>query len=333
MPSDARTAALAALAPAIDRYRSALAATFEEVRVWLDSHRTNGRGRGADLALELGPVGARHVDAAKLAGLLGAEPVAERAAQRIIARAFDVLKRMAGAPGQAFVVDLATGVNLYRAVDLQLATLGRAMGAARVVDLARSGRYRPGEHDAWLEAFSFGLWSQAERDLAPPVVVELDGADLRAAPLAEFLDGGVKIVLLVRGAAGPAPLVRLVTPRTFVAQDLDGAALPRLAAWNGPGIVAILPAGSARFVHDPSAGGRNTRLTITEIPAIDPKRRTGPFTVAQQRDELDQLKALQAAASAATPAVPAGPAAAAAAPDRVDKLAAWLLQQADLAGT
>jgi hypothetical protein len=162
------------------------------------------------------------------------------------------------------------------------------------------------------------------------VVVELDGADLRAAPLAEFLDGGVKVVLVVRGGAGPAPLVRLVTPRTFVAQDLDGAVLARLAAWSGPGIVAIMPQGSARFTHDPSAGALGARLTVSEIPVMDPKRRAGPFTAAQQRDELEQLKALQqSGAAAATPATsgPATPATTAA-----DQLAAWLLKQADLAG-
>jgi hypothetical protein len=150
--------------------------------------------------------------------------------------------------------------------------------------------------------------------------------------LAEFLDGRVKIVLVARGASGPAPLVRLVTPHAFVAQDRDGAATARLGGWDGPGIVALLPEGGACFVHDPSvAGGLAARLTITEIPALDPKRRAGPFTVAQQRDELEQLKALQAAGSAGL-AGSVAPAAAAAPADPVDKLAAWLLQQADLAG-
>jgi hypothetical protein len=330
MPSDASVAAaLAALAPARERYRSALAATLEEIRVWLDTHGAAGGG-AAELATELGPVGSRHVDAGKLAAILGiggeSEPAATRA---VIARAAKVLGVLASAGDEAFVVSLAAGVNLYRAVDIRLATLGRAMGAARVVDLARSGRYRPAVHDAWLEAFPFGLWSQAERELAPPLVVELDGADLRAAPLAEFLDGAVKIVIVARGETGPAPLVRLVTPRTFVAQGGDGAALSRLASWSGPGITAVL-AGGARFVHDPAVnGGLAARLTIAELPPLDPKRRAGPFTVAQQREELDQLKALQSAASAASSTAVPSPTEASAA----DRLAAWLLQQADLAGT
>jgi len=331
MPSDARTtAALAALAPSRDRYRSALAATLEEVRVWLDQHQAAATDRTAQLAAELGLVGARHLDATRLAAVLGGDTAVEPAAQGVVARALDVLVALANAGDDAFLVDLGAGMNLYRAVDLRVATLGRAIGAARVVDLARSGRYRPAVHDGWLEAFPFGLWSEAERELAPPLVIELDGADLRAAALAEFLDGGVKIVLVARGETSPAPLVRLVSPHTFVAQDVNGAALPRLAAWSGPGVAGLLGAAAARFVHDPSVtGGLAARLSIAEIPALDPKRRAGPFSVAQQRDELEQLKALVTAASVA----PAVPVPSAAPPDPVDKLAAWLLQQADLAGT
>lgn len=330
MPSDARTvAALAALAGPRDRYHSALAATLDEVRVWLDAHRSAAADRVAQLTAELGPVGGRHVDAAKLAAALGAAPVAEPAAQGVIARALEVLRSLAATAADAHLVELAPGENLYQAVAARLAWLGRAMGAARVVDLARSGRYRPSDHDRWLEAFPFGLWSQAERDLAPPVVVELDGADLRPAGLAEFLDGGVKIVLVARGDTGPAPLVRLVTPRTFVAQSIDDAPLPRLAVWGGPGVAGLMSADAARFVHDPAVpGGLAARLTVSELPSLNHRRRAGPFTIAQQQEDLEQLKALQSAA-ASGPAPSGGPAAAA---DPVDQLAAWLLQQADLAG-
>lgn len=331
MPSDARTtAALAALAGPRDRYRSALAATLEEVRVWLDTHRAAATDRVAQFGAELGPLGARHLDVRKLAGVLAAEPLTEPTAHVVIARAFDVLQALVAAGDEAYLLDLAPGDNLYHAVDARLAQFGRAMGAARVVDLARSGRYRPSDHDRWLDAFPFGHWNQVERDLAPPIVVEVNGADLRAAGLAEFLDGGVKFVLVARGEAGPAPLVRLVTPRTFVAQAADGALVARLAAWNGPGVVGIMPDGAARFVHDPAvAGGLAARLSVTEIPSLDRKRRAGPFTVAQQQEDLEQLEALQSTASAASgsSAVPGVPPT-----DPVDKLAAWLLQQADLAG-
>jgi hypothetical protein len=332
MPSDVRVgAALTALAPARDRYRSALAATLEEVRVWLDHHRAEALDRGAMLAAELGPVASRHVDAGRLAALIGGEASSEPVAHQIVSAAFQVLSDLAAKGDEAFVLDLIPGEHLYQAVSTRLADLGRAMGAARVVDLARSGRYRPAVHDAWLMAFPFGLWSQAERELAPPLVVELDGADLRAAALAEFLDGGVKLVLVARGESGPAPLVRLVTPQTFVAQDCDGAAVSRMAAWSGPGIAALLADGAARFVHDPSrSGGLSVRLEVAHMPAVDPRRRAGPFTAAQQREELAQLKALQSAASVASAA--SGVPASAADADPAAKLAAWLLQQADVAG-
>jgi hypothetical protein len=115
-----------------------------------------------------------------------------------------------------------------------------------------------------------------------------------------------------------------------VAQTTDEAVVRRLASWDGPGIVGLMPGNTARFVHDPAAGtALAARLVIDEIPSLDHRKRTGGFSVAQQHEELEQLRALQAAAAVAgEPAVPA----AAASADPADKLAAWLLQQADLSG-
>lgn len=330
MPSDPRTAAaLAALAAPREAFRSAVVATLEDVRVYLDTHRAVSDDRLAVLAAELGPVGAQHFDVDRLASLLTAEPAAPPAAYAAMERALAVLKDVSGRGDQGYVLNLASGESLYgRTTDL-LAELGRAMGAARVADAARHGRHEPADHDRWLAAFPFGSWSQAERAVAPPVVIEVDGADLRPAGLAEFLDGVARVVLVVRGATSPAPLVRLVTPRTFVAQTTDEAVVARLASWNGPGIVGLMPEGTARFVHDPSAGtALAARLVVSDMPDLDHRKRSGPFTVAQQKDEIEQLRALHAAATAA----PAAPAAAAEAADSVDKLAAWLLQQTDLSG-
>jgi hypothetical protein len=90
-----------------------------------------------------------------------------------------------------------------------------------------------------------------------------------------------------------------------------------------------VPERTARFVHDPAAGAAlAARLVVTETPELDHRKRTGAFTVAQQTEELEQLRALQSAATAAT----AMPAATAESADPVDKLAAWLLRQADLSG-
>ncbi|MDH3495567.1 MAG: hypothetical protein OER21_02280 [Gemmatimonadota bacterium] len=332
MPSDERTAAiLAALAAPRDAYRSALAATLDEVRVYRDARREGAADRHMQLGASLGLVGVAHVDVDRLAAVLSVEAALEPAAQAVMPRALAVLESLAARGDDACALTLVPGENLYEAVSRLFADLGRAIGAGRVVDLARSGRYRPADHDRWLEAFPFGQWSQAERRMAPPVVIELEGSDLRPAGLAEFLDGGAKIVLVVHGETSPAPLVRLITPRTFVAQTADVAVVQRLAAWDGPGIAGIFPAGGARFVHDPGvAGGIGARLTITEVPTLDGRRRAGPFSATQQQDELDQLKALQGAA-AADLAVPVAPQPATPA-DPVDKLAAWLLQQADLSG-
>jgi hypothetical protein len=330
MPSDPRTAAaLAALKAPRERFQSAVAATLEEVRVYLDTHRAAAEDRLAVLAAELGPVGTRHIDVRRLAGLVAAGPALAPAINAVAQRALDVLQDVAAGGDERFTLDLPAGESLYGAVTERLADLGRAMGAARVVDAARNGRYRAAEHDRWLGRFPFASWSQAERTVAPPLVIEVDGADLRPAGLAEFLDGGARVVLVVRGESSPAPLVRLVTPRTFVAQATDEAAVKRLAAWDGPGIVALVPERTARFVHDPAAGAAlAARLVVTETPELDHRKRTGAFTVAQQTEELEQLRALQSAATAAT----AMPAATAESADPVDKLAAWLLRQADLSG-
>jgi len=316
MPSDPRTtAALAALQAPRERFQSAVAATLEEVRVYLDTHRAAADDRLAVLAAEFGLVGGRHIDIGRMAGLVTAAPGITPATQAILARALAVLQEVASRGDDGFVVDLPAGESLYGATTDRLAELGRAMGAARVVDAARNGRYRPSEHDRWLARFPFASWSQADRTVAPPVVVEMDGA--------------ARIVLVVRGDTSPAPLARLVTPRTFVAQTADPAVVARLAAADGPGIVALMPDRTARFVHDPTAGSSlAARLVVREIPEPDHRKRTGAFTVAQQDEELEQLHALQAAATAAT-AVNATPAAPA---DPADKLAAWLLQQADLSG-
>jgi len=327
MPSDPRTAAaFAALKASRERFQSAVAATLEEVRVYLDTHRSAADDRLAVLAAELGPIGARHIDVGRMAALVAAGPAVAPATQAVLARALDVLREVASRGDDGFVLDVPPGESLFGLVTDRYAELGRAMGAARVVDAARNGRYRPADHDRWLARFPFASWSQAERAVAPPLVIELDGADLRPAGLAEFLDGAARVVLVVRGETSPAPLVRLVTPHTFVAQTADASVIARLAAADGPGIVALMPAGAARFVHDPAAGPvLAARLTVEEIPSPDHRKRSGASSVTQQREELDQLRALRSAATA-VPVVPDAPIA------PVDKLAAWLLQQADLSG-
>ncbi|MGD8727114.1 MAG: hypothetical protein PVH40_05685, partial [Gemmatimonadales bacterium] len=215
-----------------------------------------------------------------------------------------------------------------------LEEIGRAFGAVRIYELTRSGSYHGNSHARSLGSFPFDKWSRGERRLAPPLVVTIDGADLRSGSLAEFLDGAQKIVLAVRGPCAPARLVRLITPGTFVIQTHDGSGLERLAAYDGPGVGALMPESTAQFAHDPSGGDTPAkRLTIVSLPEQPPRMSVGGLSGKQQAEELAQLQALaqQAAAPAAGGAAPAEAVAASAAPaDPVDKLAAWLLTQADL---
>jgi hypothetical protein len=324
---DLSAEAWAALAAPRERFHSTLATTAENVRVLLEETRSAAEGHLGRFAAEFGALGDTYLDLGRLATMVGSGPSVAPSALAVVERAHAALTDLAGRP--AFTVRVPTGGSLADTVGTALADIGRAMGAARVVELARQDRYHPSEHERYLDAFPFGLWSQAERRLAPPLVVGLHGADLRPASLSEYLDGGVRLVLIVDAPATPAPLVRLIMPGVFVAQTTDVALVSRLAGRDGPGIVAIMPEGSAEFVHDPAAGtALGGRLTVTSQPAGTGLRRVGPFTVTQQRDELQQLSEL---ASARTEPVAAG---APAAPgdgkdDPVGKLAAWLLTQAD----
>ncbi|MEE8360841.1 MAG: hypothetical protein V3R71_01735, partial [Gemmatimonadales bacterium] len=185
------------------------------------------------------------------------------------------------------------------------------------------------QHSRSLGSFPFSQWSSRERSMAPPLMVTVDGADLDCATLAKFMDGSTHIVLVVQNEAPPAPLVRLITPGTYVLQTHDGSGLDRLAEWDGPGIAALMPESAARFVHDPSTGSTPAeRISLDHTPDEKSIRPVGGTSVFQQLEELKQLELL--ATPPPAPAAPAALAAPAGAPAPADKLAAWLLQQADL---
>lgn len=334
MPSDAERidAVRRALDGLRNGYREATAAAAEEVEAILRAARTaTEEERGPGLAATLGALGAAHIDAESLAPLLDRERAPTAPALNAMEAAAAVLHEIA-AEAEPDPVEVPAGGNPAEAVGRALARIGRAFGAAHAVALARAGRFDRGEHGPWLRAYPFTRWNRRERQLAPPVVVTLDGPDLRPGGLAEYLDGGVKIVLLVRGeTAPPAPLARLVSPAVYVAQTRDGAQLTRLAAWSGPGVLAWVPECSAAFVHDPAAGpALGARIqVISEVS--QPRRGLGGLSVAQLADELQQLQALagpppQVAAQAAATAGAGEKAAVQESP--VDRLAAWILSQA-----
>lgn len=332
MPSDSRIeAALRALAGPIEKYRSAVVTTVEEVRGYLASHRPDEEQADGSAAARLGAFAVGRVDVQRFTSVLIDEGPDEPERLRKLEEAFEVLSGISAGDDNLFHVKLKKGTRLRDAVAGRWAEIGRGFAAARLAGMATAGKLSANGAKQQLEPLGFERWSPTERQLAPPLVVELDGADLHAGDIAEFLDGNVKIVLVVNGEMAPAPLVRLITPSTFVLQTADDTGIDRFAAAEGPAVAAVVPASAARFIHDPAAGSSPAgRLTLVGLPEKPPKQAVGGTSVRQQLDELEQLKTLAGepgaeAAEGETAAPVAGPVA-----GKVDKLAAWLLNQADL---
>jgi hypothetical protein len=293
-----RKLALEALAGSMETFRSALIVTAGQLRKWLASSRS-AEGELARARAELGPFAVGKIDVELFSELFKAADALDADSVEVVERALAALTALSQSMSRSeskselFVVAVEKGGSLRDAVARALASLGRAFGAARVAELSRMGSYSESEHAVWLEAFPFERWSRAERETAPPLVVELDGPDLQAGGLSEFLDGSQKIVLLVRGDAPPAALVRVVTPRTLVLQACDGAELNRIASFAGPGVAALMPESAARFVHDPMGGERlSDRISVVDLPRNKRCRRLGSLSSFQQLEEFEQLEAL-----------------------------------------
>lgn len=335
MPSDEKDARiLEQLAGQVDAFESAVTFTAEQVRLALEEQKHSGNGRSSGAGAELGLFAVGRMDVERFEALRSSPQALDDMTVSRIEDVYATLTGLRERKQSLLRVDVPSGGSLRDTVAQALADIGRAFGAARVFDLSKTSRFEPQEHGALAQAFRFERWSKAERLRAPPLLVHVDGADLYPAGLADFLDGAVKLVLVVSGAAPPAPLVRLISPNTFVMQTTDIAELARLAAWDGTGVAALMPEGAARFTHDPGGGPDLwNRLTVAHLPAA-PRVAVGGHSAAQQADALAQLKAL--ATRPPAPEAPPGPAggspAAAEAGSPADKLAAWLLDQADLEG-
>jgi hypothetical protein len=332
MPSEERVSlATQALAAPMSAFKSALAMTLEQIRGIQSNGGSGENGRVNRFAVELGEFAQDRIDIDRFAALFAGEASMNSVNTQRIDRAYQTMSELIAQGDNLFVLNVESGGNLRDSVAKMLEHLGTAFGAARVVELSRTGRYQFSDHAQFFSAFPFREWSATERRIAPPVIVLVDGKDLSAASLAEFLDGSQKIVLVARGETTPVPLVRLITPSTFVMQATEATALERLAEWEGPGIAALVPESAARFVHDPAvAVGRG--LVIDFVPEDKPRKPLGGFSAAQQAEELRQLTALRdgAPAGVVTTSEAPGTGSPPAAADPVDKLAAWLLQQADL---
>jgi hypothetical protein len=311
-------------------FKSALATTLEQIRGILAAGSSSKNGQSERFVAELGPFAGDRIDIDRFSKLFTTENSLNSVKAQRIDRAYETMSTLIAQGDNLFVVNVDEAGNLRDNVAKALEHLGTAFGAARVVELSRTDRYQFEEHAKLVSSFPFAEWNTRERRLAPPLIVVVDGKDLNAVALAEFLDGAQKIVLIVRGASPPAPLARLITPNTFVVQTTDGSTLERFAEWKGAGIAAVVPDSAAQFVHDPTAG--SDRMAVEFLPESGPSRPLGGISAAQQGEELRQLKALcdgaGLAVSASRDATGAGPPAGSVEP--VDKLAAWLLQQADL---
>ena len=330
MPSDDRSRpVLEALAGLVQPFRSTLAATAEDVARLLDAHAAGRKELESRFAAELGPFARGRVNVDRFGAIFGQTPSTNGADTTVLRRAHSTLTELLARDEALYVAEVQPGAQLYAVVAHRLAEIGRAFAAARVARDVQAG-IRPVErHVAALEGLPFAEWTRAERQLAPALIVDVHGADLRPAGLTEFLDGRLKLVLLVTGQASPAPLARLVAPSTYVQQAEQLSDLAGFVAWHGPGIAALVPAALVRFTHDPAAGRSPAeRLRVSYTPKEPPRRPVAGMSVALQVDELAMLTALTTPPQAGGGAV-AGPPPQAAA-DPASQLAAWLLHQAGL---
>jgi hypothetical protein len=331
MPSDDRvTQVVSALAGARSGFHSAVVAAAGEIEAYLATHGAPANDRPQLAAAELGAFGAGRIDPERFAVLVADEGPLDEHVASLLSRSIAVLHEIARAGDAPYHVDVAPGRDLAAAVEAGLAVIGRAFGAARVAELARTGRTAAAAKEDPASPYPFARWNRAEREVAPPLTVSVDGGDLTAGGLAACMDGRLKLVLVVRGAAPPAALARLITPGVFVMQTDSPADIARLVAFAGPGTAALVPDGAALFAHDPAAGpSMAERLAVKRLPETMPKAAIGRASAFVQGEELRLLQVLAGAVEAAGAGASAGtvpPAGAAPA----DLLAAWLLKQANL---
>jgi hypothetical protein len=344
MPSDTRTLqALDALAEHRARYRSAVAAAHDQMAGYLAAHRSRTHGRAQTAAKELGRFAAGRIDAERFGALFTESHALTADTTERVERLVGVLAELLAEGDALFTCEVASGGDMREAVDRAIAQAGRVFGVVLAFQALKTGTYRPERHDAGVLAFPFAQWNRSERLLSLPLVVEIDGADLRADAFTDYLDGRVTIVVVVRGACAPAPLVRLVTPGVFVMQAADVAELRAPAAHDGPSITALVPPQAARFVHDPLAARTlHSRLRLAFVPTEPPKHALGARSAWQQREELAQLRSLAelreiqpvavttSAAAAVVATAASGPGLVPASDGDVDRLTSWLLTEAGL---
>lgn len=331
---DLAVAALKALDSRVETFHSAVATAVEEIRTFVQGRRGASEFRADRALMEMGPFAVGRIDPERFALLMGADETLTPEAEGVLERAEEILDGFSVGRDFHHVV-VGPGEDLRDAVKDALDHIGQMFGASRAVELARDGRYEPGQHNAFLSGISFRKWNRSERQLAPPLVVEVGAEDLLPAGLGEFLDGMVKIVLVVKGPTSPAPLARLITPGTYVVQTADVAALAGLADSPHPGVGLLFDEArpeQARFVHDPEGGTAAwRRIAIAHTPEQPDvgRGRRAPVWL-EELVHLETLAKQPAGAMGTDGEGAVSRTSEEAAP--ADRLAAFLLSQVDLGG-
>ncbi len=330
MQSDERVvAALSALGPQIALFRFAVSGTLERARATLAAESGPSQTRVA-----LGEFAGGLIDPVRFAMVSSGHAPLDVIVRAVMDRATEALESLLRAGDEEFVVDVHPGTSPADAIRARMATLGAAFGAAALVELVRRRTYDLVQHGLPFEGHPFERWTAAERKLAPPLVVRLDGRDLDAFELAPLIDGCVRLILIVDEPCAPAPLARLISPGVFVAQTGDTRVLDKLTDLDAPAVIAVMKGKEARFVHDPRAGTAMwQRIDVTHLPDAYPRKALGARSALQQRDDLAHLKALiQPPVLPTNAAGPFGTAIGDGKSDPAERLTAWLLDQSSRAG-
>ena len=321
MASDERKQiALDAIHTRIELFRSAVAAASDQVRGLLA-----GTGNVTeDQSVSLGKFAQGRVNMDRFASFAPRAARIDARAEAPIRAAREVLRSLLAEGDELFVLRKVEGQSLSRRIRHRLGSIGRVFAAARVIELAKRGKYREEEHAAMLESLPFPEWNSAERTLAPGLVIESSGADFTPSVIVPFLDENSKFVFNVYGDAPAAALSRVISPGVFVQQETGDSALDAFSEFDGMAVAALLPEGAVSFVHDPAAGETSfERFVSLEFPKEVRKRAIGGISIAQQAQDYALLESLSVLP------VPTGNAAS----DPAGKLSAWLLSQSDLSGS
>lgn len=330
MPSEDRSAeVLQVLGPATQAFHSAVVAAVDELRTYIAAHRPHADTVEAARAM-LGSFGMGRIDGEAFSALFGTNGQLTPEELARLDQALEVLRDFATRGDDLYRIRVQPGVDLRDSVRGALAARGRVFAVARGVEMIRTGRGLS-EPDDDAGGFPFRHWNRAERQIAPPLVIEVEGGDLLVSGLAEYLEGRMKIVLLVNAPSPEAPLARLIAPNVFVQQTSDASKLGAFAAFDGPAIAAVVPAASAQFTYDPSAGARFEQRLKVESPATGEARHAiGAVSAAAQSADAEWLRQLNDVSSRMVEQAPSPAAAEPVTP--ADTLAAWLLRQTDLTG-